>query len=154
MAQLSRSLTRGALAGAAGTTALNAVTYCDMVVRGRPASSTPEQTVETVADKLGLTIPGGKNARRNRVAGSGPLFGLATGVGAGAALGVLSARWRPPLVLHATVAAALAMAAGNGPMTGLAVTDPRTWSTSDWLSDALPHAAYGLVTAIALRFME
>jgi hypothetical protein len=37
---------KGAMAGAAGTTALNAVTYMDMVVRGRGASSTPEQVVE------------------------------------------------------------------------------------------------------------
>ena len=36
---------RGAAAGAAGTTALNVVTYLDMAVRGRPASSTPERTV-------------------------------------------------------------------------------------------------------------
>ena len=32
-----RGLLRGAAAGAAGTTALNTVTYLDMVVRGRPA---------------------------------------------------------------------------------------------------------------------
>ncbi len=36
----------GAAAGAAGATALNALTYVDMAVRGRPASSTPETTVE------------------------------------------------------------------------------------------------------------
>ena len=39
---------RGAAAGAAGTTALNAVTYLDMTVRGRGTSSTPEQTVEAL----------------------------------------------------------------------------------------------------------
>ncbi|MCP9968874.1 hypothetical protein LUX57_29935 [Actinomadura madurae] len=43
-------LTRGLAAGAAGTTALNLVTYLDMAVRGRPASSTPEQSVERLAD--------------------------------------------------------------------------------------------------------
>ena len=37
-------LLRGAAAGAAGSTALNAVTYLDMVVRGRGTSSTPERT--------------------------------------------------------------------------------------------------------------
>jgi hypothetical protein len=36
----------GAAAGAAGTTALNTVTYLDMAVRGRPTSSTPEDIVE------------------------------------------------------------------------------------------------------------
>jgi hypothetical protein len=33
-----KGLARGAAAGAAGTTALNAVTYLDMAVRARPAS--------------------------------------------------------------------------------------------------------------------
>ena len=37
---------RGAAAGAAGTTALNVVTYLDMAIRGRPASDTPERSVE------------------------------------------------------------------------------------------------------------
>jgi hypothetical protein len=36
-----KGVLRGAAAGAAGTTALNAVTYLDMVVRGRPASDAP-----------------------------------------------------------------------------------------------------------------
>lgn len=39
----------GAAAGAAGTTALNVVSYGDMVVRGRPASSTPETIVPHLA---------------------------------------------------------------------------------------------------------
>jgi len=26
------------------------------------------------------------------------------------------------------------------------VTDPRTWSAADWISDLLPHLAYGVVT--------
>ncbi len=34
-----RRLLLGAAAGAAGTTALDAVTYLDMALRGRPASS-------------------------------------------------------------------------------------------------------------------
>jgi hypothetical protein len=35
----------------------------------------------------------------------------------------------------------------NGPMTAMGLTDPRTWSRTDWLSDVLPHLAYGWVTA-------
>jgi hypothetical protein len=33
----------------------------------------------------------------------------------------------------------------NGPMTVLGITDPRTWSTTDWISDVVPHLAYGVV---------
>jgi hypothetical protein len=40
-----KHILRGVAAGAAGTTALNAVTYLDMVLRGRGASSTPEESV-------------------------------------------------------------------------------------------------------------
>jgi hypothetical protein len=32
-------------------------------------------------------------------------------------------------------------------MVALGVTDPRTWPASSWLSDLLPHLAYGVVTA-------
>ena len=32
-------------------------------------------------------------------------------------------------------------------MTALGITDPRTWGTSDWVSDVVPHLVYGVVTA-------
>jgi hypothetical protein len=59
-----KNLLKGAMAGAAGTTALNAVGYGDMALRGRPASSTPDQVVEQLATRLGLTIPGLRRSRR------------------------------------------------------------------------------------------
>lgn len=154
MSHVTRGLTRGALAGAAGTTALNAVTYLDMALRGRGSSNTPEETVTTVARKLRVTIPGGEESRKNRVDGMGPLLGLATGVVSGAALGAVTARTRPSLGFDAGLATLLAMAGGNVPMATLGVSDPRTWSLADWLSDVLPHAAYGIVTATAMRFMD
>jgi len=142
----------GAAAGAAATTALNAVTYIDMVVRGRPVSSTPEDTIETLSQKAGVPIPGDEQTRANRVAGLGPLGGLAAGVGVGVALGLArSAGWRSGPVGTTLVASAGALMAGNGPMTVLGVADPRTWSTADWLSDVGPHVAYGAVAAYVLR---
>jgi hypothetical protein len=45
------------------------------------------------------------------------------------------------------------MAAGDGPMTALGVTDPRTWAATDWISDVVPHLAYGTVTAWVLQQM-
>jgi hypothetical protein len=149
---MTRHLTRGLVAGAAGTTALNAATYLDMVLRGRPSSSTPEQSVERVAQRLGVTVPGDEDRRRARVSGLAPLLGTAVGVGAGLALGGLrGAGWPRARASTLAVAWVLAMTAGNGPMTALGVTDPRTWSASDWLADIAPHAAYALAATATLE---
>lgn len=147
---MTNAIVRGAVAGAAGTTALNAVTYLDMLVRGRPSSSTPEQTVQRLADQAGMSIPGGGDARDSRVSGAGALLGLLTGVGVGLGYGVARALgWRPPLPVAVVVTGAAAMAGSAGPMAAVGVTDLRQWSAADWISDALPHLAYGLVTAAA-----
>ena len=141
----------GAAAGAAGTTALNAVTYLDMAVRGRPSSSTPEKTVEALSEKAHIPIPGEGDAEQNRIAGLGPLTGLLAGVGTGAALGLArSAGWRPGLAAGTAAATLGALVGTNGPMTALGVTDPRSWPASSWVSDIVPHLAYGAVTAALL----
>jgi hypothetical protein len=142
-----RRLLQGAAAGAAGTAALNATTYLDMAVRGRGASSTPEQTVEAMADRAGLSLPGSEQTRGNRLTGLGALSGAATGVAVGAALGALrAAGFRPRPRVGWLAAGLAAMAAANLPMVRLGVTDPRRWSARDWLSDLVPHLAYGAVT--------
>ena len=141
----------GAAAGAAGTTVLNTVTYLDMVVRGRPASSTPEQTVQALADRAHVTVPGDDDVRQNRVAGLGPLTGIAAGVGVGALLGLVRAAGRRPGTATATVAALLA---GNAPMTLIGVTVPRTWPVSSWVADVVPHVAYGAATAAVLERLD
>ena len=149
---LGRWLLRGAAAGAAGTTALNAVTYLDMAVRGRAASSTPEHSVAKVADAVRLSIPGGAEARQNRLSGLGALMGLVVGTSAGAALGALhAAGLRLPVVPEAVAVALGVMASTDTPMAALGVSDPRSWSVSSWLSDVLPHAAYGAVSAWTLH---
>ncbi len=153
--RLRRGLLLGAAAGAAGTTALNAVTYIDMALRGRPSSSTPQDTIETLVKKVQIAIPGDQQARQNRVAGLGPLTGLAAGVGVGAMLGFgRSAGWRPGLAASGVAAALGALIASNGPMTMLGITDPRTWAVTDWVSDVIPHIAYGAVTAGLLRALD
>jgi hypothetical protein len=148
-------LLKGTLAGAAGTTALNAVTYLDMACRGRPASSAPEDAVERLAARLGTDVPGEGGRRENRVAGMAPLLGIATGVGAGAAYGALrGAGLRLPLPAGAVLVGAAAMAAADTAMAGLRVSDPRTWSSADWCADVLPHLVYGLVTAGACALFD
>ena len=96
MTDLLRGLARGAAAGAAGTTALNAATYLDMSVRGRATSSAPQDVVETAAYKVGVDIPGEGNTRDNRLAGLGPLSGIVVGVGVGAIAGAHQRFARPP----------------------------------------------------------
>lgn len=145
----------GAAAGAAGTTALNATTYLDMAVRGRPTSSTPEDTVEALSAKVHLPVPGEGEPRDNRLAGLGPLTGLVAGVGTGALLGLArAAGWRPGLLAGGVAATLGALLGSNGPMTALGVTDPRTWPASSWVADVVPHLAYGVVTAVVLDNLD
>jgi hypothetical protein len=150
-----RAAARGAVAGAAGTATLNTITYLDMVWRARAASKTPEDTVERLAAITGVKIPGTEEERLNRIAGLGPLSGLVVGIGTGAALGLArAAGYRPGLMATSLTAAAAAMAGANVPMTALGITDPRTWSRIDWISDIVPHLAYGAVTGAALQAFD
>ena len=139
---------RGAAAGAAGTTALNAVTYLDMVLRGRESSSTPEEAVE----QLPVPVPGEGETRKNRISGLGSLSGIMTGIGVGALFGMLRrAGLRPPLPVGAVLVGAVAMASTDVSMTALRVTDPRRWTAQEWLSDIVPHLVYGAVTYATLQ---
>ena len=152
-------LLRGAAAGAAGTTALNAVTYLDMVIRARPASSTPEETVKKTEELTPLTLSsdgGDSEPAQNRRTALGALLGIVTGLGTGAVYGLV----RPQLGADVPFAVRV-LAAGLGanvgsvaPMTALGVDDPRSWSASSWLSDLVPHLAYGAVTALVFERMN
>jgi hypothetical protein len=135
---------RGAAAGAAGTTALNVVAYLDMALRGRPASSTPQRTVERMAETAHLSIPGEGDRRASRVEGLGALTGLVAGIGVGGLFGLARAAGFRAGTLLTT---ATVLVSTNGPMTVLGITDPRTWSRTDWISDLVPHLAYGAVVA-------
>jgi hypothetical protein len=155
MKGLLRGMLLGAAAGAAGTTMLNAVTYLDMVARGRPASSTPEDTVEALSEKTHISIPGQGEDRTNRVTGLGALTGIAAGVGTGALLGLArAAGYRPGKVVSGLVATLGALLGTNGPMTVLGVTDPRSWAAEDWVADVIPHLAYGALTAVVLDDLD
>ena len=152
---LLRGALLGAAAGAAGTTALNATTYLDMALRGRPTSSTPEDTVEKLSEVTHVPVPGEGDTRENRLAGLGPLTGLLAGLATGALLGVArAAGWRTGPGAGAVVATLGALVGTNGPMTVLGVTDPRTWPASSWAADIVPHLAYGAVTAAVLDRLD
>ncbi|MFN2519051.1 MAG: hypothetical protein ABR604_08430 [Jatrophihabitantaceae bacterium] len=147
-----KAVLRGAIAGAAGTTALNAVTYIDMAVRARPPSDTPQQAVAAIAERAGHPVPGHGAEQENRLGGLGPLAGIATGVGIGAAAGLLGPLIRRlPTLVGASLLGAAAMAGSDLPLAKLGLTNPSRWSALDWTSDVVPHFAYGLVTYKALR---
>ncbi|MEU6204954.1 hypothetical protein ABZ814_15385, partial [Micromonospora musae] len=120
-------LADGAIAGAVGSTVLNVVTYLDMALRGRPASSTPEQVVDRLAKIAHLSL-GPADSAENRRSGLGPLIGYATGVAAGVGFALLSRGRRQPLALAGPLVGAGVMVMSNAPMTVLRITDPRTWS--------------------------
>lgn len=152
---IAKGLLAGAAAGAAGTTALNAVTYLDMAIRGRPASAAPETAVETIGGKLGLEVPGDPDTKPHRTTGLGALLGIATGVGVGSVLGVVrAAGWRLPLGRSALLVSLAAMSGSDTPMVLLGISDAREWTVADWLSDLVPHLAYGLVTAATAQALE
>jgi hypothetical protein len=129
---------KGAMAGAAGTTVLNAVGYGDMALRGRPASSTPEQVVEQLARRSGLTIPGTGQACQSRLEGLGALTGMAAGVGVGAVAGLVprAVRRLGPLAGPAAIGAA-AMLATDLTIAVLGVSDPRTWDAAQTGSESV-----------------
>jgi len=142
-------LVDGAIAGAVGSTALNVVSYLDMVIRARPASSSPEQSAGRLADAVHIDL-GPEDRAANRRSGLGPLLGYATGVACAAAFTAAAGSRRIPLPVAAGLLGAGVMLTSDGSMTALRVTDPRGWSRTDWMSDIVPHLAYGLAAAATL----
>lgn len=154
IARVARGVGAGAAAGAAGTTTLNVITYLDMAVRGRPTSTTPEKTVEALANLAHFTVPGTGDTQANRISGLGALTGYAAGIGIGILVGLAySLGWRPGWLPATVIATAGALIGTNGPMIALGVTDPRNWGAVDWISDLIPHVGYGLVTALVVHYL-
>ncbi|MGI9156792.1 MAG: hypothetical protein ACR2FG_09175 [Marmoricola sp.] len=149
------ALRRGLVAGAVGTTVINAVAYLDMAARGRPPSEMPRQTVASLLDRLDVEVTGSQEERANRGIALGALAGIAAGLGVGAGVSCtrsLGLRLSP--FTGAALTAAAAMAATDGPAALLGVSDPGSWTAEDWASDVLPHLAYGVVTHQVVRALE
>jgi hypothetical protein len=81
---LTMNIRNGLPAGAAGTAALNAFTYIDMALRGRPPSELPQKIVSSLAEKIGI-----EHIDDSRRSALGALLGYADGFGAGALLGIV-----------------------------------------------------------------
>ncbi|HEY8482524.1 MAG TPA: hypothetical protein VIL71_22090 [Spirillospora sp.] len=142
------TLTKAVIAGAAGTTALNVTTYLDMVLRARGASSTPEDTVQKLADEVHIDL-GEDERAQNRKQGLGALLGYGTGIGAALCYAALTRRSGASWPVGVLALGSLALLGSNVPMTALGVTDPREWSVAGWISDIVPHLVYGAATYAA-----
>jgi hypothetical protein len=151
---MANRIAHGLAAGAAGTTALNAVSYADMALRGRPPSEVPKQDVERLAGTVGLTFGDGDHAEP-RKEGVAALLGYVTGLTIGVATGILGpVIERLPAPVGAAAVGLGAMAATDGASAALGGTDPKTWSATDWLSDIVPHLAFGAATVATYRALR
>ncbi|GGM22704.1 hypothetical protein GCM10011608_04390 [Micromonospora sonchi] len=139
-------LADGLVVGAVGSTALNILTYLDMVVRARPASQTPEESAGKAADALRLNL-GPSEAAAARRSGLGALMGYGAGLAAAVGFVAVARGRRQPLLRAAALLGGGAMTLADGSLTLLGVTDPRTWRRADWVTDLVPHLAYGLTAA-------
>ena len=146
-------LAQGVAAGCVGIVALEIASYADQYVKGRAASKTPTRLGEGIADKAGLELGQGR-ARTNRASALGPVAGYADGVLLGIAWAALSAHPVRSLPKGALLLTAGAWAGSNVPLMALGVTDPRRWTPEDWRTDAVPHAAYGVTTALLVALLR
>ena len=118
---------------------------------GRPASPTPDQAVQRTEELTPLTLSSDgadSEPAQNRRTALGALLGIATGLGTGAVYGLVRPQAdRVPFAVLALAAGLGANVGSVAPMAALGVDDPRSWPASSWVSDLVPHLAYGVVTA-------
>lgn len=150
MKKLLTSIGLGIVAGAFGTFILNLVTYLDMIVQGRSASAVPSQIAGRVAEKANFEPIAEHNqapeasARRSA---TGALMGYATGLSMGIVYAISRMVVQDVSRPVAGVALGLAaMASSDIPATATNVTNPRQWSAANWMSDIIPHLAFGFAT--------
>lgn len=148
----------GAAASAVGTVALDATSYTDMLLRGRSPSSMTQVVAQKLAAKANiapLASPDPDEATKNRQTAAGSLLGPASGIGVGLLYGALRPFVRDlPVVLAGLIVGATSMALTDVSATMLEATDPKEWDLASWLADIVPHAVFGIVTALAFEAMS
>ncbi len=138
------SVVNGIAAGTVGTSLLNAVTYLDMAIRGRPSSSVPVEDIKRMSNAAGVSLGADDEQAAAREEALGALMGFVTGALGGAAYGLVRPHLRSvPRPIAAGITGVAIMVATDASSTLLGTTDPRSWGTADWLSDIVPHLAYG-----------
>lgn len=156
-----RACAYGAIAGAAGTSVLDAATYADMAIRGRPPSALPEKMVAELARRAGLNelakpqedLTESEGNRRTRL---GALLGYVDGIGSGVLFGILRATALKNVswCWAGIGLGVLTMVLSEGTATALGQTDPRAWGVSGWIADIVPRCLYGWTTAISFDCLE
>jgi len=146
----------GAAASAVGTVALDATSYADMLLRGRGASAVTQTVAQKLAEKAGidaLSSPEPDEPTKNRQTAVGSLLGPLSGIGVGVIYGALRPllRGRVPVVVAGLLAGAASMALTDVTATMLEATDPKEWDLAGWLSDIIPHAVFGIATALTFE---
>ncbi len=141
----------GAVAGAVGAVIIEVVSYGDILLRGRPPSELPAEAARSIADRLGVSLGDSESEPAQHRAGAlGALMGHGGGVLIGALYG-FAARGNHGGPLRGLALGAAAMVPTNVLMVAMGLTDPRTWGLDGWLSDIVPHVAYGFATAGVYR---
>jgi hypothetical protein len=148
---LKPGLAAGAIAGAVGALAIDAASYGDILLRGRPPSALPGEASRTMVARLGIRLgDNGSDAARHRADALGALLGYGTGIAMGSVYGLL-ARRSPGGRWRGLALGAAAMVPSNFSLVVSGLTDPRTWGLAGWLADIVPHLAYGFATAGTYR---
>lgn len=154
---LTQTISRGIIAGAAGTAALNLTTYTDMLIRGRPPSQVPEKIAGRLADDAGIEPLASSRQDAgsiNRRSAAGALMGYLVGLGTGVDYAVLRAVVPSlPVPVAATAVGIMAMASSDVPAAVTEATDPRDWGFAGWAADVVPHLIYGFATAAAFEML-
>ncbi len=149
------ALGSGLLAGAAGTVAIDIATYIDMARSNRPASELPSNVVAAIARRLGATSLADAPENAHRRTALGALVGYGNGLALGALHGLLHPVMKKlPWPIEGVLLGVASSAASDVPAARLGVTDPSSWSPTDWASDLGFHIVYGLVTAGTLRALK
>lgn len=144
-------LVNGALAGAAGTCALNLFAYLDMAATRRSSSAVPRLAAHAIAARAGLAPrPIDDEASMSRWEGFGEALGYVHGVCQGIGYGFVRARLRESAWRVGAVALCLeTFVVGEGACIALGATDPRTWGLQGYARGLLLRLAFGIVTAAA-----
>ncbi len=141
----------GLLAGAAGILALDAYTYLDMLVRGRPPSELPSTVVQKLADGAGIAPLASDegDAPKNRRSGAGALMGYGVGLGSAVAYAALRPSTQDwlPWAVGGVLLGGVTLVLSEGTATKLGATDWSQWTPSEWISDIVPRTLYGLTVA-------
>ncbi|HEX5370372.1 MAG TPA: hypothetical protein VFY10_13230 [Dehalococcoidia bacterium] len=158
MKTIVKTLVIGVVAGGFGTLLLNIVTYLDMLLQGRPASSAPEELAGRLAEKAHIDrLASGNTAQeaQARRSATGALLGYSTGLGLAVGYSALRLTGLQPNALVSGIGLGLAaMASSDVPLTVTGVSNPKQWSLRSWVSDVVPHVAYGIATASAFQMLQ